>query len=206
MAQPSSTFEQAPPRLGPPQHSTLGDGGMSNFWRIPQSTREAGPRSNVYHVSHHGIADGIDANAATVTIRFQTLTGAAAPSRYVQTFADILPRPTLELGRIRTLLSEGLLREARAVIAEALKRFPSDESLFALSKLTALQKATRVAEKFQPRNQEFQWLDEHRDAYKGKWVALLGNEMVASGDTMKQVLDAMATAGVRGNPLVHKVR
>jgi hypothetical protein len=113
---------------------------------------------------------------------------------------------TQELDRIRSLLAEGLLREARVVIGEALKKFPTDESLFALSKLTALQKAVRVEERFPSRHREFQWLDEHHSQYKGKWVALLDKNLVASGDTMKQVLDAVSAARLEGTPLIHKVR
>jgi hypothetical protein len=35
--------------------------------------------------------------------------------------------------------------------------------------------------------EEIAWLDEHRAEYAGKWVAISGNELLASGENAKEV-------------------
>jgi len=119
-------------------------------------------------------------------------------------FADLRPTPAVDLNRIRALLSEGLLHDAHTV-TRALRRFPNNEALYALSKLTAPSKAIRSAVQFPRREEELRWIDEHREQYEGRWVALLGNELIASAGTMKQLLDAVAAKNIEGSPLIHKV-
>lgn len=179
--------------------------GMTDIGQSAESKVHAW--GTVYRATRHPIVEAMNANAPSAKkIGSQSIGEVAAvSSRYVGTFSDMRPTSALDLDRIRTLLSKGLLRDARSVVAEALKKFPRDESLYALARLTAPQKATRLAARFPRRDQEFRWLDEHRDDYKGKWVALLGNNLIASANTMKQVLDAVAEKHVEGTPLVHKV-
>lgn len=202
----ASIFDQPPPHIAARQRITTLSGGIAEFGPLRQSERDAVPASNELLPTQQGITESIDANTAAVAIRFQTLSTPFGASHHAATFGDMLPKPTLELERIRDFLAEGLFNDARAAIAQARKVFPSDESLAALSKLTALQSATRVATQFQSKQQEFRWLEEHRTEYLGRWVALRGHELLASGETMKQVLDAIAAKGIDGAPLIHKVR
>jgi hypothetical protein len=204
--QQRSRFDKQIARIPPPpQQATnrvIGDIGQ-RLQPKPEVWRES------HHVPRHGIVEGIDANAsAMMGIRFRTFSSAAEagvrPAGLFM-FADLRPTPAVELNRIRALLSEGLLRDARTVVAEALRRFPNNEALYALSKLTAPSKAALSAVRFPRREDELRWLEEHRNQYKRRWVALLGNELIASADTMKQLLDAVAAKNIEGSPLIHKV-
>ncbi len=51
---------------------------------------------------------------------------------------------------------------------------------------------------------ELQWLDQHRDEYAGRWVALKGDGLIAHGATAKEVYAAANAAGVE-LPLVTRV-
>lgn len=207
--QQSSRFDQQIARMPPPRQQAtnrvIGDIGQ-RLQPKPEVWRESD------HVPQHGIAEGIDANTSAASVMmekgvraFSLAAEAGVGSAGLFTFADLPPTPAVDLNRVRALLSEGLLRDARAVVAETLRRFPNNEALYALSKLTAPSKATRSAVRFPRREEELRWLDEHRDQYKGRWVALLGNELIASADTMKQLLDAVAAKNIEGSPLIHKV-
>ncbi len=204
--QQRSPFDQQIPRIPPPRQQA-NNRGIGDIGQRLQPKLEVWPESD--HVLQHGIVEGIDANASAIMgIRFRTfssVTEADVWSAGAFAFADLRPTPAVDLNRIRALLSEGLLRDARTVVAEALRRFPNNEALYALSKLTAPSKAIRSAVRFPRREEELRWLDEHRELYKGRWVALLGNELIASADTMKQLLDAVAAKNIEGSPLIHKV-
>lgn len=41
-----------------------------------------------------------------------------------------------------------------------------------------------------------QWLDENRDQYLGQWVALVGDRLIASGPTAKEVYSKAKAEGV----------
>lgn len=206
MARQQLAFDQ--PVVRPPVSWRAVRGvGMTEIGPSSKPKPDVEERSGVYLVARYPIVEAINANSSATAKRDFLWHGevGVAPSRYVGTLSDMRPTATLELERIRTLLSKGLLRDARSSISEALKKFPRDESLYALAGLAAPRKATRIAVRFPRRDQEFGWLDEHREGYKGKWVALLGNDLIASADTMKQVLDAVAQKNIEGAPLVHKV-
>jgi hypothetical protein len=68
-----------------------------------------------------------------------------------------------------------------------------------------IRNSTPLRTRFPRRDQEFRWLKANREQYKGKWVALFGANLIATGDSMKEVLDAVKAQQIVGTPLVHKV-
>lgn len=50
---------------------------------------------------------------------------------------------------------------------------------------------------------ELQWIAAHRDQYAGAWVALVGDRLLAQGDSARQVFASVANSGDR--PLVIKI-
>lgn len=112
---------------------------------------------------------------------------------------------TEALDRARSFLTQGQLTEARQFLEDAVRDFPADESLRALAKIVSRNKATPLPIKFPRRDQDFRWLKANREQYKGKWVALLGGDLLAVGGSMKEVLSAIRAQQIQGAPLVHKV-
>lgn len=53
------------------------------------------------------------------------------------------------------------------------------------------------------RSREFAWLREHGHAYRGKWVAVLGDRLVATADTLRDLLQQVQQARLTEHPLVH---
>ena len=53
------------------------------------------------------------------------------------------------------------------------------------------------------RSREFQWLADHRRGFAGKWVALDGYRLIASGDHAKDVFAAARRS--RRSPLIHYI-
>lgn len=54
------------------------------------------------------------------------------------------------------------------------------------------------------RSREYQWLKDHAREYVGQWVALEGDQLVASGATAVEVLDVAKAAGI-DRPLIVQV-
>lgn len=53
------------------------------------------------------------------------------------------------------------------------------------------------------RSAEFHWLKTNWEEYQGKWVALLGEDLLASSDTLKDLLDRLDEFRPERRPLIH---
>ena len=53
------------------------------------------------------------------------------------------------------------------------------------------------------RSAEFHWLKTKAAEYQGKWVALVGENLVASTDTLKELLARLAELRLEQKPLIH---
>ena len=55
------------------------------------------------------------------------------------------------------------------------------------------------------RTLEFAWLYEHGASFRGCWVALLKNELLASGRELEYVLEEVRARGLESKALVHRI-
>jgi len=53
------------------------------------------------------------------------------------------------------------------------------------------------------RSAEFHWIKVKSAAHQGKWVALLGEDLLASSDTLKELLARLAELHPERRPLIH---
>lgn len=103
--------------------------------------------------------------------------------------------------QIVALLAEGQIWEAQELLKSAGDRIPAD------SKLREVLGPARVlgrspARDFD-RSAEFRWLKTNWEAYEGKWVALVGEDLVACTDTLKELLACLAELQLDRKPLIH---
>jgi hypothetical protein len=102
--------------------------------------------------------------------------------------------------QIRDLLAEGQIWEAQELLKSAGDRVPAE------SNLRKVLGPARVRESdimdFD-RSAEFHWLKTKAENYPGKWVALLGEDLLASSDTLKELLDRLAEIQPERRPLIH---
>lgn len=100
--------------------------------------------------------------------------------------------PEAILDEIRSLISTGNVLAARELTTEAVANFPEDAELRNAKRILCDGKSYTVPGKPEPsRRPEFEWLRDPPECYRGKWVALVGREVVASGDTLKEVLASL---------------
>jgi hypothetical protein len=111
----------------------------------------------------------------------------------------------LYVPRIQALVNEERIREARALVKEALLHNPDEPGLRGWSEVLAPAKVlgTRPASDFD-RSAELRWLDEHAEEYRGQWVALLGSELLAHG-TLDEVTAELKAIPPRARALLHRI-
>lgn len=113
---------------------------------------------------------------------------------------SILPFPYLAL--LRSLVEQGRIRDARNLLESAGDFVPQD------SKIRDVLSPPRVRQSDKrdfDRSAEFRWLDENGVRFRGKWVALLGERLVTSAETLKDLLTQLRATPPEGKPLVHHV-
>jgi hypothetical protein len=118
---------------------------------------------------------------------------------------DAEPEATVE--RILRLLSKSSYREARALAAAALARFPDHGRVQWAWDIFEIRGKATVSEDGPepPRDQEFAWLRDPPDWARGKWVALVGPEAVAVGETLAEVSASVRSQKLARRPLVHRI-
>ncbi len=109
--------------------------------------------------------------------------------------------------RILALLEKDLYLPARNLAAQAIERFPDHRRLNSIWKVFDTGGKSWIAPggSEPSRREELEWLRHPPEWARGKWVALVGSDTVAVGDTLKEVTDSVRTQELAKQPLVHRV-
>ncbi len=102
---------------------------------------------------------------------------------------------------IRSLLEQGRILEAQRLFEHA-KDLIQDQKLH---KALAPPRVKTSSKRGVERSAEFRWLDLNSGRFRGRWVALLGESLIASADSLKELLVQLKTLAPEGKPLVHHV-
>jgi hypothetical protein len=113
--------------------------------------------------------------------------------------------PTLALERAKNFLSDGCIIDARQVLQEALLRWPKDQGLLRLQRVISPGRVVAKEKQYKDRRSEISWIAENRQTYKGKWVALMGDQLIAMADDLKTLLDDLRERQLEEAPLIHRL-
>jgi hypothetical protein len=103
--------------------------------------------------------------------------------------------------QIRSLLAAGQIWEAQQLLKSAGDDVPMDPKLReVLGPARVL--GTSPVRDFD-RSAEFRWLRANWEEYQGKWVALLGEDLLASSDTVEELRAYLARLDPKRRPLIH---
>jgi hypothetical protein len=128
-----------------------------------------------------------------------------------ETMAQALRKPTQEetrsyRDRIRELVEQDRVGAARALLAEAVEHSDSGEDLSLWREILAPARVSKSSkERDFDRSPEMHWLAQHGGEYQGKWVALLGEELLAHSTSLKTVVAALEKNKPKRRPLLHYI-
>ncbi|HEX9730694.1 MAG TPA: DUF5678 domain-containing protein [Thermoanaerobaculia bacterium] len=106
---------------------------------------------------------------------------------------------------IRTFLDQQQLSKARQTAASAAKDHPDHPWLVQADRVLNPDRIVTRPARGKGRTREFTWLRRNADAYRGRWVALLGDELITSAETFQDVQRAVRERTLDSPPLVHYV-
>ena len=111
-----------------------------------------------------------------------------------------------DVRRIRELVAQERLLEARELLKQALRDDQGNPELRSLQVVLAPPEVTRVDLKDQDRTEELQWIATHGKEYRGQWIAVLGDKLVAHASSLKELRAALQKLPDNGTPLIHRIR
>jgi hypothetical protein len=104
--------------------------------------------------------------------------------------------------RIRALLMEGRILDARDVLEAADPSLPIDPKL---RELLAPARVWTSDVRDVDRSREYHWLRTQSGRYRGQWVALVGPDLVASAPSLQELRARLAALPPAGSPLIHRI-
>ena len=114
--------------------------------------------------------------------------------------------PTAERYRraIQILLEADLVKDARAIVDEALRAFPTDLSLIRYKKILAppiftLTSSSPVSRRM---NADREWIEQNGERYSGFWVILLSGTLIDYGPSLEEIWERSSPKVKGQRPLV----
>jgi hypothetical protein len=111
--------------------------------------------------------------------------------------------PETLMEAIRSLLEQENTAGARKLAAEAVAIFPDDPQLQQAHHFFRPYKVTPSPVLEPNRSRAFARLDDEAPKLRGLWVALSEDDVVASAETLKELLALVEPMGLKHPPLVH---
>ena len=110
------------------------------------------------------------------------------------------------MARILTLLSEERFQTARRLALKAADKFPEHSRLQTARRVFDNRgEAIRRPGSGQSREEEFAWLNDPPESARGKWVALLGSELIGSAEKLQDLMELLRSKSLPKPALVHFV-
>ena len=113
------------------------------------------------------------------------------------------PGPAFALVCVKHLLGQGHVVTAREILQRALRQYPTDARLLNLYQAVSPGNVVRRDVRYSDRTSEMAWIQANRSHYRGKWVALLGEKVIAVGDSLKAVFRIVQEQQLEETPLIH---
>jgi hypothetical protein len=106
---------------------------------------------------------------------------------------------------LKTLLESEQLTPARRMLDAAPAHILTDPLVARMRALLAPPVVKRVERRDSDRSQEYRWLRTEAPNYRGRWVALDGERVVASAESLSELREALKTLPLPRAPLLHRI-
>lgn len=109
------------------------------------------------------------------------------------------------VSRIRSLAADDKISSARQLADEALREHPHSDDLKLLRQVLYPGHVQSARLPDASHRSDMEWLAQHQDEHRGKWVALLNGQLLASGVDLEDLLSALSPLGSQRRPLIHHI-
>lgn len=107
--------------------------------------------------------------------------------------------------RLHQFIERGQTGDARRLAAEAARRFPEHPRLQLAKRTLEEGKATANPWSQETASAESAWLDDPPEEARGRWVALIGGELVGIGDSAEEVIATVTSKQLEQLPVVQYI-
>lgn len=108
--------------------------------------------------------------------------------------------------QIRSLIAEERISSARLLADGAVRRHPDSEELKKLQEVLYPGEVTRRHLPDSSHRSNMEWLTQHQDEHRGKWVALLDGQLIAANTDLGVLMAALRPLASDRRPLIHHIR
>ena len=115
------------------------------------------------------------------------------------------PRPEDVFARLHRLIAAGKVGAARRLVVEAARRFPRHPRIRLAKRILSDGKATANPWSQETAAAEIAWLDDPPAEARGKWVALIGAELIGMADSAEALVESLAGKKLNQLPVVQYV-
>lgn len=113
-------------------------------------------------------------------------------------------QPFVFLENARRLLNSQRIQDARDTLQRGADLHPKDKKIAQLLRAISPGRVTQVKGTAPNRSREAAWIRRHGDKYQGQWVAVNGDDLVATATSLNKLLEKLKRRNGNGNlPLVH---
>lgn len=120
-------------------------------------------------------------------------------------FDDTRSKLVPYLALVRRLLERDEIVAARNVLDAVPLEISDQSETRRLKRLLAPPRVTVSRARDVDRTREFRWLRDHWQDYRGRWVAVDGDTVLASADSLKELREILKALNVTRPPLVHRI-
>jgi hypothetical protein len=106
---------------------------------------------------------------------------------------------------IRALIEDDKIAAARNLLATAKSRGELTPDLLRLQKVLAIPRVRRSTRTDIKRDSEYRWLVQHGRDYRGQWLAISGETLIAQAPTLKALRAQLDALKPDRAPLIHYV-
>jgi hypothetical protein len=149
------------------------------------------------------LGSGLGLSRLTESVRCAPMLPVIAPSGSLLGRLGLESGPTVDLAYAKQLLEHEQVTAARTLLERAVGRYPQDERLRNLYHAIAPGRVVRRDVHYRDRTMETAWIQAHRAQYRGKWVALFGEQVLGIGDNLQTVLRRVREHHHDEPPLIH---
>lgn len=119
------------------------------------------------------------------------------PSSQAEELLSPESRPEDVFELLRELIETDQVGKARQLTREAVRRFPDHDRIRLAKRVLNDGKASSNPYVQPTATAEFEWLDDPPEEARGKWIALVGSELVAMADCLDELMAALKTRNLQ---------